>query len=237
MNAPQAENRAQMQRLGKDGKPRGEPLKVSFNPTEYTLTKGVQIAEVPVPGLDAPLLQFVRGQVETLSLDLFFDSTDGGTGKKARSVTEKTDQFYALVKIEKETHAPPICLFSWGGACFPGKHNERGGDELLRFAFKCVVESVRQRFTLFNPDGVPLRATLTVSLKEYKTLAEQIQEIDPHSADRDRAHVVRQHETLSAIAAELYDDPTQWRWIAEANDVEDPLELMPGAVLTVPRIQ
>lgn len=229
-------SRAQIQRLDKDGKPTGDTLQVMFNPTEYTLNKGVQIGEVPIPGLDAPLLQFVRGQAETLSLDLFFDSTDGGTGKKASSVTTETDKFYALVKIESATHAPPICLFSWGGECFPGKRNELAADPLLRFAFKCVVESVRQRFTLFNPDGVPLRATLTVSLKEYKTLAEQIREIDPLSADRDRAHVVRQHETLSAIAAELYDDPAQWRWIADANDIEDPLALRPGAVLTVPRI-
>lgn len=229
-------SRAQIQRLDKDGKAKGNPLKVSFNPTEYTLNKGVQIGEVPIPGLDAPLLQFVRGQTETLSLDLFFDSTDGGTGKQAKSVTDDTDKFYALVKIEKESHAPPVCLFSWGGECFPGKRNEKSADPLLRFAFKCVVESVRQRFTLFNPDGVPLRATLTVSLKEYKTLAEQLQEIDPHSADRDRAYVVRQHDTLSAIAGQLYDDPAQWRWIAEANGIEDPLELTPGTLLAVPRI-
>jgi hypothetical protein len=229
-------SRAQIRRLDKDGKPKGAPLKVMFNPTEYTLNKGVHIGEVPIPGLDAPILQFVRGQVETLALDLFFDTTDGGTGKRAKPVTEETDKFYALVKIERETHAPPVCLFSWGGEHFPGKRNEQAADPMLRFAFKCIVESVRQRFTLFNPDGVPLRATLTVSLKEYKTLAEQIQEIDPHSADRDRAHVVRQHETLSSIAADLYDDPAQWRWIANANQLDDPLALVPGMVLAVPRI-
>jgi len=54
----------------------GSPLSVSFNPTEYTLNKGAQIAEVAIPGLDSPILQFVRGQTETLSVDLFFDSTE-----------------------------------------------------------------------------------------------------------------------------------------------------------------
>ena len=34
-----------------------------------------------------------------------------------------------------------------------------------------------QKFTLFNPLGTPLRATLTVTFREYKTLEEQIAEL------------------------------------------------------------
>ena len=48
----------------------------------------MQFAEVAIPGLDAPIIQFVRGQSETLTLDLFFDSTEKGTvptPKRSRS--------------------------------------------------------------------------------------------------------------------------------------------------------
>src|SRR5436305_3903516 len=114
--------KAQIQRLKPDGSTDGAPFPVQFNPTEYTLSKGAQIAEIPIPGLDSPILQFVRGQTETLSLDLFFDSTDSGMDDNAKPVTERTDLFYQLVKIDGSTHAPPICFFSWGSA-FPGQQS------------------------------------------------------------------------------------------------------------------
>jgi hypothetical protein len=213
----------------------GKPLAVSYNPTEYTLSKGVQLAEVAIPGLDSPVLQFVRGQTETLSLDLFFDSTEAGMDDSATSVTALTDQFYQLIKIDAGTHAPPICFFSWG-ADFPGQrdYSSLGGGSQQRHGFKCVVDSVRQRFTLFSPQGVPLRATLTVSLKEYKTLAEQIAAINKQSADHSHTHLVQAGETISQIAAAVYNDPSQWRAIATENKLLDPLHLQPAQMLAIP---
>src|SRR5688572_2101533 len=96
-----------------------EFISVQFNPTEFTLTKGAQVAEIAIPGLDTPLLQCVRGQSETLTVDLFFDTTESGMGTGATSVTTLTDQIYQLMKIEPETHAPPICAFLWNKK-FPG---------------------------------------------------------------------------------------------------------------------
>ena len=40
-------------------------IPVQFNPTEYTLAKGAQIAEIAIPGIDSPILQFVRGQTRS----------------------------------------------------------------------------------------------------------------------------------------------------------------------------
>ncbi|PWU14362.1 MAG: peptidoglycan-binding protein [Verrucomicrobia bacterium] len=211
----------------------GEPLPVNFNPTEYTLNKGAQIAEITIPGLDSPLLQFVRGQTESLSLDLFFDTTESGMDDTAISVTSLTDKFYKLVKMNGTSHAPPICFFAWGED-FPGRRNYGSAGSQQRHGFKCVVESVRQRFTLFSPQGVPLRATLTISLREYKTLKEQIDELNLSSPDRTHSHVVQVGETINQISANIYNDSTQWRAIAIANSLTDPLDLHPGTVLVIP---
>lgn len=214
-------------------------IPVTFNPTEYTLNKGAQIAEISIPGLDSPILQFVRGQSETMSLDLFFDSTDHGMDENATSVTEQTDPFYQLVKIDGSVHAPPVVFFSWGPE-FPGNRAYAsmgdGTGSLQRYGFKCIVESVRQRYTLFSPLGVPLRATLTVSLREYKTLSEQLAELNLTSPDHTHAHVVQQGETLAQIAANAYNDPTQWRAIASENAILDPLNLTPGTLLQIPEL-
>jgi len=228
--------KATFQQVNVDGS-LGDPLLVNYNPTEYTLSKGAQLAEIAIPGLDSPILQFVRGQTETLALDLFFDTTEAGMDDSAISVTKVTDQFYQLIKIDGTTHAPPICFFSWGSE-FPGQRAYAsmgmGTGSQQRHGFKCVVESVRQRFTLFSPQGIPLRATLTVSLKEYKTLAEQILEINSQSADHSHTHLVQVGETLSQIAAAVYNDPTQWRAIALQNNILDPLNLQPAQMLEIP---
>jgi hypothetical protein len=194
---------------------------VQFNPTEYSLEKGAQLAEIAIPGIDSPVLQFIRGQNEKLHLDLFFDTTESGTGEDAVSVTTLTRSFYQLVKIQPKTHAPPRIRFSWGG------------DNL---AFRAVVESVQQKFTLFNPEGVPLRATLSVVLREYKTLEEQLTELNLQTADHTKRRVVKQGDTLARIAGEEYGDPALWRRIADQNPsaVVNPRRLAPGTVLTIP---
>jgi nucleoid-associated protein YgaU len=217
-------------------KPKQTKITVQHNPTEFTLDKGVQVTEVPVPGLDAPLLQFVRGKSETLTVDLFFDTTDSGMGQGAKSVSEKTDEIYSLMKIEPGAHTPPICAFMWN-AKFPGSNisDETGGQR--REAFQCIVESVKQKFTLFSPEGVPLRAVLTLTLKEYKTLHEQHWQLNLNSPDRTQAHVVARGDTLSSIAGEHYRRPSEWRRIASENGITDPRRLATGVVLDVPPIR
>ena len=209
----------------------GEPLTVQFNPTEYSLTKGAQFAEVAIPGLDSPVLQFMRGDSERLTLELFFDTTEDGTGPLAVPVTERVDPFYRLVKIDGELHAPPIVRITWGDH-FPGITTDRGERPIP--ALDCIVDSVTRKFTLFNGDGVPLRATVTLSLREYKTLEEQLQQLNLRSADHTRVHVVRQGETLPQIAYDAYRDPSRWRLIASHNRILNPRRLAPGTMLELP---
>jgi nucleoid-associated protein YgaU len=48
-------------------------------------------------------------------------------------------------------------------------------------------------------------------------------------------HRVQPGETLDRISARYYGDPTRWRDLALANDIEDPLGLRPGSLLSVPQ--
>src|SRR6185295_16968468 len=195
-------------------------ITVQFNPTEYTLNKGAQIAEIGIPGLDSPLLQFILGQNERLTLELFFDTTAEGMGESAKDVTELTNSIHQLVKIQPKTHAPPRINFVWGEG----------------LSFKAIVESVQQKFTLFNPLGIPLRATLTVTFREYKTLEEQIAELNAMSADHTKRRVVKRGDTLSKIAVDEYKDANEWRRIADQNPeaTANPRRLTPGTVLEIP---
>src|SRR5215510_8911761 len=85
-------------------RPKAPPvvLPVRFNPTELNFSKAAQIAEIDIPGLDAPIQQFVRGQAEKMTVELFFDTTEKGMGVGATSVTTETDRIFELIRIDSE---------------------------------------------------------------------------------------------------------------------------------------
>ena len=199
--------------------PKGETFDVLFNPKEYRLNKSNQFAEVAIPGLSAPILQFTRGDAQTLTMQLFFDTYDPVDSKagKDQDVRVHTAKVTDLLKINAELHAPPVCQFSWGNLIFIG-----------------VLQQADVRCTLFLPSGIPVRATVDVTFKQFfdgKTETGLLQ-----SANFAKQYIVRPGDTLAGIAAEKYDDPAKWRPIAEANDLDDPLSIQPGQVLTIPAI-
>lgn len=191
----------------------GGTVQVLFNPNEYRLSGGNQFAEVAIPGLPAPPLQFVRGTARTLSMQLFFDTYEQGT-----DVREHSGKVVRLMEIDPELHAPPVCLFSWGNLTFVG-----------------VLERAEQRFTLFFPSGVPARAALDVTFKEFTE--GDLQAGRNRSANFDKRYLVRRGDTLSSIAGRHYGDPANWRPIAEANRLDDPLAITPGQMLVIPAIE
>jgi nucleoid-associated protein YgaU len=211
-----------------------DPFVAQYNPTELLFEKQMQFAEITIPGLDAPLQQFVRGQAEKLTIELFFDTTEAGTGLDAQSVTALTDKVFQLARIDPERHAPPIVTFIWNN--IPGDSYGPRASGQQRDSFDGVIESIRQKLTLFSPLGVPLRATVNVVLREYRPLDIQLSQLNLKSPDRTRSHVVRGGETLTAVATAEWDRPEEWRRIADANDIEDPRRMHPGTFLTVPII-
>jgi nucleoid-associated protein YgaU len=210
-------------------------IELTYNPAELNFEKGVQLAEIAIPGLNAPLQQFVRGQAEKLTVELFFDTTEFGMAAGARSVTTDTDRLYALTRIEPSGHAPPLVTFIWGKSV-PGMNLPQGSGSQRREGFRGVVESVRHRFTLFSPSGVPLRAIVNLTIREFTPLHEQITRTNPSSPDRTHLHVLREREQLSMIASRYYLQAAYWREIAASNDIDDPRRLVPGRLLHVPAL-
>ena len=211
-SAKQGPKKAVLQVVRPTGVP---PIELLFNPTEYQLQKTNNFAEIAIPGLETPPLQYVRGSAQKLTTELLVDTTD-----TLEDVRDRTDLLQGLMKIDGEIHAPPIVRLVWDGDVFLG-----------------VVESLNITFVLFSPDGVPLRAKLNLVLIEYRTVEDQVAETPRHSPDVDKSHVVRRGDSLATIANLAYNDPTQWRAIAANNGIQDPRRLTPGVTLQIPRMR
>lgn len=186
-----------------------------FNPTEYQLQKGNSFAEIPIPGLESPPIQFVRGASEKLTAEVLVDTSD-----TLEDVREKyVDKLRSLMNINRDLHAPPIVRFVWDREIFRG-----------------VVESLNVSYLLFTAEGVPLRAKLGLVLKEYRPVEIQVKESPKSSPNFEKNYAVRRGDTLSGIAFAIYRDPAVWRDIARNNSIRDPRSLEPGTTLQLPSL-
>ncbi|MFC4360603.1 LysM peptidoglycan-binding domain-containing protein [Halobium salinum] len=194
----------------------GTEVPVKFNPTEYNLNKSVTFVEKSIPGFTTPVTQFGSGESETLSMELFFDAYE----EKNRDVRKYTEKLRDLLKVDGAQHAPPVCRFVWGS-----------------LDFTCLLQSANTTFTMFLDSGVPVRARMDVTFQEYKPPRRQREENPRSSPDKSKLHRVTEDETLWVLADEEYGDPTRWRAIAEANGIDNPRTLRPGALLVVPTLE
>jgi phage protein D len=142
-----------------DGMNKDQVISVLFNPTEYNFERTNSYKATAMPGLGSPLLQFVNGESDHLSMDLFLDDytdPDGPTSlqqKEKNPVAKRLADISKLLEIDRDLHAPPPVRFNWGP-----------------MEFTAVIEKLGRKVTMFHPDGTPARATLSVSFKEYRTL-------------------------------------------------------------------
>jgi LysM repeat protein len=196
----------------------GDAIVVDYNPEEYTLNNENAFAVQGIPGLGSPIVQFVNGGQRTLEVELFFDTYDTPDLPK-QDVRGQTNAIVALLGIDGEQHAPPILRVT-----------------LSSLDLRCVLTRVSEKFQMFMPDGMPVRARLGCTFIEVVDPELAAQAANLQTADFSKAHVVVRGDTLSSIATERYQDPQHWRPIALANGIADPRAIAVGRTLRIPSL-
>jgi nucleoid-associated protein YgaU len=208
------------------GADRNKVIPVLFNPAEYSVERSNSYKATAVPGLASPILQFVNGECDMLSMELFLDDftdPEGPTSlrrKEEGPVSSRLADLFKLLEVDRDLHAPPPVRFNWGPLEFTG-----------------IIEKLGRKVTKFQPDGNPTRATVSVAFKEYRTLRQQLEAPRRESADKTKRRVVVGRDSLWAIAAREYGDAREWVRIAEANDLDDPRQIRPGDWLALPPVE
>lgn len=199
-------------------------LPCMFNPADLSVSRSNSWSGESLAGQGVPQVHYGGAQSGTMSLTLTFDTTDTG-----RAVTEYTGKLMNLMEIDAtlpgtdpatNNARPPYVIFHWGSL----------------HSFKAVVTQLDLRFTYFASSGTPLRAEVSLSLLQFaESRAFGPQNPTSGTPKPHRVHRVQPGETLDRISARYYGDSTRWRLIAGANDIDDPLSLRPGALLSIPR--
>lgn len=169
------------------------------------------------PALNAPLMVFGGGNSATFSLELFFDTTSEDNS----DVRKYTNPLLQLTLISEGKKTPPYVLFLWGEYS----------------SFLSVVTNVEVSYTHFLGSGRPVRARATVSFVQASdTDGGKLPAQNPTSMTRARkTRIVRQGERLDTLAYQEYRQCARWRDIAEANGLDNPLDLRPGQILIIPQ--
>jgi hypothetical protein len=130
-----------------------------------------------------------------------------------------------LGKAEESDKEPPLLKLDWGG-------NTTLQD------FHGYLSQVDVKYTLFKPDGRPVRASVSLTFKELPPEGPRNpgKKQNPTSGAlvSGRVHVVTAGDSLASLAYREYGDPTCWRVIAVRNRIDDPLRLPPGTTLVMP---
>jgi len=135
-------------------------LECMFNPSEYTFSRSNEWKSEDVPGQEIPKLTFAGGKSGVLTLKLIFDTNEQhvssiAAGSDVRQITRKLWDMLKVVAATARNQgtarsAPPNVQFQWGRL----------------WSVTAVITQIEETFTLFRPDGTPVRSNVSLSLQQ-----------------------------------------------------------------------
>ncbi|UOQ52078.1 CIS tube protein [Hymenobacter cellulosivorans] len=201
-----------------------------INPESLSHTQSINYSNNQGPGGLGPSPKFKNLDNGEVSFDLFLDSTGAirptGPGTSPNKVSKPREVKNEIKKLRDvvfdyhgKLHGPYYLQLLWGS-----------------FIFKCRLTKFKVDYTLFRPDGSPLRAKVSmtfISFTDPKTLAQQA---DKQSADLSHQHLVKSGDTLPLLCHQVYGSSEYYLQVARFNKLVHFRHLQPGTYLVFPRL-
>jgi hypothetical protein len=189
-------------------------IPVQFNPASLKVAMSNSLkADAKAKGEKSTSAQHVEKSSSTLTFDLVFDTTIPDGGAESNAPTDVRLKLRPIAeafmkpgdKTKDGIPAPGRCQFRWGS-----------------FAFTGMVSSWGETLDFFAPEGIPLRATLSLTLTEDKYQFEVDEGVK--AAQRDTPSF-QPAASGAPVAKSLQDaglKPGDWRAVALFNGLESP---------------
>ncbi len=205
----------------------GDELTVYMNPAKYSHSYKVCYNKVQAQGANGSLFTFNQIGTETVQFELVFDGTGVIPSKipgvlpfVEDGITKQIEKFKALVfTFQGSIHSPYYLKISWG-----------------KLLFQCRLSKLNFNYTLFKPDGTPLRAranAVFIGFNDETALALKANKTSP-----DLSHVltVRAGDTLPLMCFRTYGSSAFYVQVARVNGLSDFRNLVVGTQLLFPPI-
>jgi nucleoid-associated protein YgaU len=191
-----------------------------FNPKEYTVKKSAKWERKAAKGSKAAVMpEFMGPEPRALDLEMFLDKSESPKGDLVKDVEALFKCLRPTEKSQATKHpSPPWVIFGWGA----------------QISIVAIVKSVSAKFTMFRPDGKPIRAVCTVSLEEVPTDPPPKQNPTSGGLAAIRTHRMVAGDSLTSVAYAEYDDAGLWRALADVNGIDDPFRVAAGTSLRIP---
>jgi hypothetical protein len=229
----------------------GVPFFPMYNPESYKMSYAMDYDDNQRLLVGNADKKFLRVKPKTLSLKLYFDGTSASPNDLLISNLEKVPGFNGVVaqveaflamgasvggpvidkngkvqevigedKITREIHRPKSMAIIWGTFYMTG-----------------VLTNATVNYTMFTPEGVPIRAEMDIDVAESTslTLVERVMKL--MSPDLSKSIVVKEGDTLPDLCYKEYGDSSFYPKIAEVNQLKNFRKLVPGTELLFPPIK
>lgn len=212
---------------------------VQVNPSTFTLSQALNYASRQGQGDSGSDAVYTSSEPKELEFKFLFDATgvvpppselgDVPLIGAIASALSDSEEYVVMEEIEKfnrvvysydgEIHRPRKVLLVWGA---------------LEFA--CALTSLNYQFTLFKPDGTPLRAIADCSFQE--AMPDNLRELTESNSSPDLSHrrEVKAGDTLPLMSYRVYGDASRYLEVARYNKIVNFRRLSPGAQLILPRV-
>jgi phage tail protein X len=141
-----------------------------------------------------------------------------GTPLPSDGVAGLIDSFVALVAtVNGVIHRPNYLKLSWA-----------------QLQFQCVLSKLNITYTLFKPNGTPIRAKVATSFLSFASEKQLAAEANKSSPDMTHLVTVVAGDTLPALCHRIYGSSTFYLKVAAVNGLVDFRRLQPGMQLVFP---
>lgn len=176
-----------------------------------------------------PLFKVIKP--ETLSLKFTLDGTGvvpvkGKPNTFHKDVAEQVKALLNLVyDMNGQTHRPNFLRLLWGEGAFGAVGS-----------FDCILGKLNINYTLFAPNGKPLRAKLDADFIQYAEPKKRSRRQRKGSPDITHVCTVRARETLPLLTQRIYGDQSYYLQVAKANGLINFRQLKTSTHLRFPPI-
>ena len=196
-----------------------DSFSVMFNPTSFSQKYEVEYEDRQGAGDSSSPQVFGKIKPQEYSFEFLFDGT--GTAADKVDVQQTVERFLAVAgKLNGEIHRPMYLKLAWGA-----------------LISKCVLKSAETTYTLFKPDGYPLRAKVKATFAENVEDALRVAEERKSSPDLTHRRIVREGDHLSLLCHQIYGDPRHYLEIARFNRLKNYRRLRVGQELLFPPLK